>query len=75
MRINLLIPVQLSSIRLSVPLLADDHALATGGAGAVLILRLRGALRAIGVATAGATAVELDAGASTSDSVALAGAA
>ena len=40
--------------------------------GVVLILRLGGALRRVGVAAAGSTAVELDAGTGTSDTVALA---
>ena len=56
-------------------LLADDHALAAGGACAVLVLRLGGALGAVGEAAARATAVELDAGAGAGDAVALAGAA
>ena len=60
---------------MSIPLLADDHALAAGGALAVLILRFGGALRALGEAAARATAVELDAGAGAGDAVALAGAA
>ena len=65
----------MSSKRQDVHLLADDHTLAAGGAGDVLILRLGGALRVIRGGAAGATAVELDAGAGAGDAVALAGAA
>lgn len=54
---------------------ADDDAVAAGGALAVVILRLRRAVRAIRVSAAGATTVELDAVASAGDAVAFAGAA
>nr|POE79758.1 hypothetical protein CFP56_07823 [Quercus suber] len=56
-------------------LLADDDALAAGGAGDVLGLGLGRAVRLVRVATARATAVELDAGAGAGDAVAFAGAA
>lgn len=56
--------------------LADDDALAAGGAGsAVFVLGLAGALAGVGVAAAGAATVELDAVAGAGDAEAFAGAA
>jgi len=51
---------------------ANNDSIAAGGATLVVILRLAGAVRLIRVSASGASAVELDAAASTGDSVAFA---